>query len=450
MTATTAGSSSAASGKASPAIWIGLLLIAAAVVLLAFSTRDDPNIGTPGDPDGVGEFGLLAMRLLVEESGGQTQRNVGLPAADVDVAVMAIPAFGAPFGAEQDVNAVRTWEPLLDWVRDGGTLLTSLDVEGGPLSSGRLVDEDELVERGVCGLEELAGTQQVRPLEHVPVLPGPLDQTCFGSATEAVIVAQQVGEGRIVRVASIGLFANRALDDADNAAVLARLIDINTAPTVGFLPQPPIWFEAEQIDDNRPAELTEDSNGNPVPFGGVGNPFGVDGPVDSDGNPIGQGDEGLFGLLPASVLALLAGLGVSALLWALAKGRRLGSPVPEPVPIDLPSSSYVDAVGRLYGKAADAESRSASILRHDLRTDLARRVGMPADSSAEALATALSSGEQRLAVITMLDGPPPENDEQFVALAAELIETRDRIERGGVSTLSQSEDISIVTERTFR
>ena len=449
MTGATTGGPPA--GKASPLIWVGLLLAAAAVVLLAFTTRDDPNIGTPGDPNGVGEFGLLGFRLFVEESGGDTQRNVGLPGEDIDVAVMAIPRFGPPFGAEDGVNALETWEPLLDWVRDGGTLLTSLDVDGGPTGGLSFVEEDELVPRGQCSLEELAATQEVRPLEHNPVVPGPRDQSCFGNSTEAVIVVREVGQGRIIRVASMNLFANRALDDADNAAVLARLIRINAEPTVGFLPQPPTWFEAEQLDgEDAPAELRLDDVGNPIPYGGAGNPFGFDGPVDSDGNPIGQGDEGLFGLLPTSVLALLAGLGVSALLYALAKGRRLGSPVIEPKPIELPSSSYVDAVGRLYRNTADAEERSAAILRHDLRTDLARRVGMSPDSSAEQLATALASGDQRNAIIAMLDGPAPRNDDEFVALATELIETRDRIERGGVSTLARSEDISIVTERTFR
>lgn len=450
MTSASTGSSTAS--KASPIIWVGLLLAAAAVILLAFSTRDDPNIGTPGDPDGVGVDGLLALRLFVEESGGDTQRNVGLPGEDVDVAVMAIPSFGSPFGAEEGVNAVRSWEPLLDWVRDGGTLLTSLDVDGGPQGGVSFIeDEDLLVQRGQCTLEELSGTQEVRPLMHTPVIPGPRDLSCFGDSAEALIVVREVGQGRIVRVATMRLFANRALDDADNAAVFARLIRINSAPTVGFLPQPPIWFEAEEPaaagDD---AQLRRDDDGNPVPFGGAGNPFGVDGPVDSEGNPIGQGEEGLFGLLPTSVLAMLAGLAASALLYALAKGRRLGSPIIEPVPINLPSSSYVDAVGRLYRRTEDAESRSAAILRHDLRTDLARRVGMSSDSSAEDLATALVSSDERGAVIAMLDGPAPKNDDEFVALATQLINTRDRIERGGVSTLARSEDISIVTERTFR
>ncbi len=473
--------------QASPILWFGLLALAGLVILFALATRNDPNIGGEADPDGVGPNGLLAARLFVEEAGGNTQRNVGLPEEDVDVAILAgqgpvLPPFSA------DDTTVLSWQPLLDWVRNGGTLITTYDLPNAPKGGTAFVDGelgDLLVARGECTDPSLPGLTEVRPLDYIPVEVGADDTSCFGSSEQSLVVIRQFGEGRVVRVGTMALFYNRSLNRADNAALFARLIGIDDAPTVGFVPDPPVWFvlddEAEiEIDgpgdgdeasgsgddepesifdellgespfgDDPPLELDEE--GNPIPFdggGGLGGGgFGGDQPVDEDGNPVGAGDQTLLDLVDPAVLALIAGLTGAAILYAITVGRRHGSPISEEVPIELPSSSYVEATGRLFGKTEDATGRSSAILRHDLRTDLARRVGMASDSSAQDIATALVAGDQQAAIIHMLDGPPPANDDEFVALATQLIETRDRIERSGVATLATSEEFSLVTERT--
>ena len=433
--------------RASPILWISIIVMVAGMILLAVVSRDQPNLGGPGDPDGVGSEGLLGMRLFIEEAGGDTQRNVGLPSDDVDVAMMFLESPFPPFGAEDGENAIRTWGPLLEWVEQGGTLLTTLDVEDGPEGGLSFVEEDGAdqlrIQRGECDIDDLAGVDEIRPIAHIPVVIEDGDLSCFGDDDEAVVVVRNRGEGRIVRLASFGMFTNRALDDVDNAALLARLIRIDDEPVVAFLPSEPIWF---QIDEEG---IAVNDDGSPIEFGVPGGPFGG-GPVDSDGNPIGAGEDGLLDLLPRSVLAMILGLILSAFIYVLAIGKRLGSPIVEPVPIQLPSSSYVDAVGRLYRKADGATARSSMILRRDLRTELARRVGMAADSSADEIAGALVATEQRQAVVDLLDGPIPTSDDEFVALATRLIETRSRVERGGASLLGQNEDISIVTERTSR
>ena len=190
----------------------------------------------------------------------------------------------------------------------------------------------------------------------------------------------------------------------------------------------------------------------------VGPPAGATGfgggPVDDEGNPVGAGDESLLDLVPSRVIALLVGLGGAFLLYALSRGRRLGAPVLEPVPIELPSSTYTEAVGRLYARTENAAQRSAAILRADLRIDLARRVGMSSEASASDLAGALGSAADRGALIELLDGSAPANDGEFVELAAALSTTRERVDRGGMATLLVSDGISLesterkVTERT--
>ena len=428
MTATTA---SPQAGRASPLIWLGLAAIGLLVLLLAFSSNEPPNIGGVGDPDGLGPEGLLAARLFVEESGGETVREVGVPDPNIDVAILSNPDLSEPFSLDEDLELAMSWRPLLDWVRNGGTLLTSLDVPEGPEATRTFVpdsDNELLIGRGQCTISALDGVEQLRTPSHNLVTA--TESSCFGDA-EAFVVVESLGDGRIVRVATMGVFYNQHLDEADNAALFARLIRIEDQPTVGFVPVAPVWFTIEEDGEH---EL-EDSLGNE--FGGGGFP------LDSGGAPVGQGEASLFDLIDPAVLALIAGLAAAAALYAIAKARRLGSPVVEEVPIELPSSSYVEAVGRLYHGTEDARVRSASILRNDLRSDLARRVGMSADSSASDLASALVATDQQGAVVALLEGPAPQSDEQFVALATQLIETRDRVERGGVATLAQSEDIAI-------
>ena len=73
---------------------------------------------------------------------------------------------------------------------------------------------------------------------------------------------------------------------------------------------------------------------------------------------------------------------------------------------------------------------------------------MPADATVLELATAVSGANGRDELIRVLDGPAPTTDDEFVALSKELIEIRERVDRGGVATLARSDEMSFVDERT--
>ncbi len=418
----------------SPFLWVALLVVAALVIAIAFLGRSDAAVGGFADPDGTGPDGLLALRLFVDEAGGSAVRDVGLPSDEIDVAILAFPP-SPPFTADGiDIERAPNWGPLLDWVARGGTLVTSVDVETGPSVSGAVEDDEDLtVVQGLCSIDALAGVGEIRPLVHAKIAAENGDTSCFGESGEAVVVSRALGQGRIVRLGSIGAFTNRALDDADNGALAARLLLVNAEPTVGFLPAAPVWFV---VDDD--GEVVLDGDGVPVQDGGL---FGGQ-PVDEDGNPVGAGDSSLLDLIPRSVIPMLLALAGALLLFALSRGRRLGSPIEEPLPIELPSSSYVEAVGRAYGRVDDAKQRSATILRHDLRTEIARRVGMASDVTSMQLAEALSSGDDRQRLVQILDGPAPTTDEALVATAQQLVDTRERIDRGGVSALAASDEFA--------
>lgn len=406
---------------ASPLLWVGLLAMAAAVVAIAFAGRDSAEIGGFADPSGTGPQGLLALTLFVDEAGGSAVTGVDNPPADMAVAILATPAYNDVFSAvtgEPDRTS-ENYAPIIEWVEAGGTLITSVDVPGGPLAGTTFVEDDDLlITPGLCTLDVLSGVNEIRPLAHVPIVAEPSDDSCFGEGGEAVVVSRRQGAGQIVRLASMGLFFNRALDDADNGALAARLLRIDDEPRVGFLSGPPL---------------------DAIGAGG--------GPLNEEGEPVGAGDATLLELVPARVVALLVGLAGAFLIYAISRGRRLGSPVLEPKPIELPSSTYVDAVGRLYGRAEHAPQRSAAILRADLRNDLARRVGMSTDASAADLAGALGAQRDNAAVVNMLDGAAPADDAAFVALAATLNTTREQIDRGGVTALLRNDDEQMVTER---
>ena len=401
MTAVTASPA-----RPSPVLWVGLVALAAITVAIAFAGRDDPSIGGVADPEGTGRQGLGALRLLIEESGGTVVLDASSPTASTDSAVLATRAY-EDFLAEIEGRESRTEDnlrPVLDWVEAGGTLVTSVDVPGGPLASTRLfTDEDAVVDRGVCTSDLFDGVAEIRPLDYLAITVEPGDTSCFGSASQAVVVVREVGDGRIIRLATMGMFFNRALDDVDNAALAARALGLGDGRRVAFLSGPGV---------------------------GVGSAF--DGPVNEDGEPVGAGDSGLLDLVPTRVLAMVVGLAGAFLLYALARGRRLGSPVVEPLPVELPSSSYVEALGRLYTRADRPRARSAGILRHDFRTAAARRIGMSVEASTDELARTLSltTGLDPEAVRRLLDGPAPASDDELIELARGLAELRNRMERG--------------------
>jgi hypothetical protein len=395
----------ASTGRSNVIVWIGVALVAALVLLVAFAGQDDATVGTTGDPSGTGRTGMLALRLLVDESGGTTDADVDYPDASHDVAVMALPLYVdvlAQFDESEEDTTAEIVRPLLDWVEAGGVLITGVDLDGGPPSAFAFVDEDEEVGVGTCTIDRLAALTSVRALPHSPAEVATSDESCFGDGTEALVVERSLGAGSIVRLATSELMYNQSLDDADNAALMARVMNLGPGRSVAFLTGP----------------------------GLLGAPGTV--PVNEDGDPVGAGDGGVFDLVPNTVIALLVGLGGAFLLYALSQGRRLGSPVEEPQPIELPSSSYTEAVGRLFARAERAPARSGDVLRHEFRTGMARRVGLGAEASSEELARALAipTGMDEARLRDLLDGPPPADDAALVALATDLATARDAMTRG--------------------
>jgi hypothetical protein len=126
---------------------------------------------------------------------------------------------------------------------------------------------------------------------------------------------------------------------------------------------------------------------------------------------------------PAVALAAVA-----VIALALARGRRLGRLVPEPLPVVVRAVETTESRGRLYRRARD-RGRAAVILRRATLGRLARRLAAnPRDVDAVAAAAAGASGMPLAHVRALLAGAPPETDTDLANLASALTELEEKVQ----------------------
>jgi hypothetical protein len=125
-------------------------------------------------------------------------------------------------------------------------------------------------------------------------------------------------------------------------------------------------------------------------------------------------------VLPAALQLVLAGL-----LLALWRGRRLGPPVAEPLPVVVRAAEAVEGRSRLY-RRAQARDRAAAALRSGALARMVPRLGIDAagggDPPPDAVVSTVAarSGRPDAEVHALLYGPPPSEDAGLVYLADAL------------------------------
>jgi hypothetical protein len=138
-----------------------------------------------------------------------------------------------------------------------------------------------------------------------------------------------------------------------------------------------------------------------------------------------EDDRGARGILPHWVAWAALQLLVAGLVAALWRGRRLGPPVTEPLPVVVRAAETVEGRARLY-RRAQARDRAAEALRSGARARLVPRLGLgreaggDPDPRAVVEAVAELTGRPDARVDAALYGPPPTEDNALVALADEL------------------------------
>ncbi|KRE62179.1 DUF4350 domain-containing protein [Nostocoides sp. Soil756] len=128
---------------------------------------------------------------------------------------------------------------------------------------------------------------------------------------------------------------------------------------------------------------------------------------------------------PALVL-----VGIAFVAFALARGRRLGRLVPEPLPVVVRASETTESRAELY-RAADDRGRAARILRHATTGRLAHRLGLgpatPLDALVDAVARATALPPAQIDAV-LRDGPTPD-EAGLVALAQQLAHLEEKVAR---------------------
>lgn len=390
----TAASGDGAGGRRGclPLLVVGGLL----AIVVALLAGNDPGTrgGPPFDPDSVSPYGTRALVELLRAQGARVDVPDTFPPDDADTAVI----FSVPYTAlDDDGEPVSSVEPRLRrWVREGHTLVVadpSSDLVPRARASGVGFGVAEPLTRGTCSLAALAALDSVQPdrpfLYDVP----DGSASCVGSARAAFVVSTAEGRGRIVAVGDPGVFTNGLLGERDNAVLAVDLL----APAAG----------------TRVAVLR------PSIFGA-----GTDAGDLSVGSNLGD-------LVGPGVRFFVLQLAVGVAVYGWARGRRLGRPVLEPQPVQIAGSELVEARGRLLertGRPADAARR----LRNGLRRDLAPRLGLPADASADLLAQTIAdrTGLDPAHTAAALGDVPVLDDEQLLSLARQIESIREEVLHG--------------------
>jgi hypothetical protein len=175
-----------------------------------------------------------------------------------------------------------------------------------------------------------------------------------------------------VRLGGASVLVNQELGEADNAVLLASLL----APTA-----------ATAVQVLRP----------PLP---------------------GGGSAGLGDLVAPRVRLALWQLVVAFVLLAVWRARRLGRPVTEPQPVQIPGAELVVAVGNLLQRAK-GRGQAAGLLTDDLRRSLAQRLGLPPSAPPDQVADAAAqrTGIPRGRVLRALTPTTPRDEAELVALS---------------------------------
>ena len=359
--------------------WVAVVVGVALVVVVAGRGEEE---GNPLDPASPGPLGTKGLVEVLRELGGEVRVSGEPPGAGTETALLL----------SDDLSPGRR-QRLLDWVGRGGTLVVA-----DPSSGVTAVEQARSTQIGLldaeierrCDVAALADVGRVAApggiVFEIPEgqgVPG-ATRACFPRNDGAWLLVQPVGSGTVVRLGGASVLINRELGEADNAVLLASLLVPAEGTTVQVL-QPPLP---------------------------------------------GGGDAGLTDLIAPRVRLALWQLVVAFVLLALWRARRLGRPVAEQQPVQLPGAELVVAVGNLLQRAK-GRGQAAGLLTDDLRRSLAERLGLPPSTPADQVAdtVAARTGIPRERVLRTLTRSTPRDEAELVALSQAIDTVRREVIR---------------------
>jgi Domain of unknown function (DUF4350) len=244
----------------------------------------------------------------------------------------------------------------------------------------------------------------------------------------------QVARGGVefVVVGSADPFRDDRLAENDNARLAVDLL--TTRPTL-------VWLDLHRSEP-KPKSYSEDlpGPGGPIPSFAPGDERprgGSPRPRPSASRSVAPAGGGVQEqqdppspfppwVPPAFVLLALIGL-----VLVFARGRRLGAPVTEPLPIEVRGAETALGRSRLYRKAK-ARGAALETLRFEARRRLSVALGLPPSTERDALLEALAArtGSDREGLANVLFGPEPEDDDELQQRTTELLLLVERVTRG--------------------
>jgi Domain of unknown function (DUF4350) len=303
----------------SPRAWKALGVVVAAVVAVNLALqRIDGATGTPGGPTSsafaTGPDGLAAYAELVEREGHPVTR-LRTPPAESELDPGSTLVVLDPQGLTGEDNRA-----LLRFVRRGGRLIGGRWVgyawrAGGPRRAVPLVP-----------IPELAAVRRVESAGEGSWAPGGGALPALAGPGGTLLAVDELGAGRALLLADASPLQNRLLEHADNAALGLGLAG------------PP----------GRPVVFAESVHG--------------------------YGRASGLRAIPTSWRWTLGGLLVAALVWMVARGRRLGPPERARRALAPARREYVEALGAVL-----ARTRSPAAAGEIVRSAALERLGPGAE-----------------------------------------------------------------------
>jgi len=303
-----------------------------AMILVLSNPEENRYDRPPLDPRGTGPGGVAALVELLRAEGAQV-RIGGTPDERDDVVLQL-----------RDTFSGEAADGLRRWLRTGGTLVTA-DPYGGYIDS-TMPTQRTALEPGACELTAIRDDVRLDPGLPTSLTPAPNSSECFTSADGAGLTVTRAGAGLVVALSSSVTFTNEVLGRADNAVLATVLLVPNRGVRIRVL------------DPNR--YVSDDE----------------------------VGDGTVLGALPLRGSQAVTQAVIAFLAVALIRGRRLGRPVDEDLPVPLPAADLVLASGHLLDRNDDATD-AAERLRRRARRDLGVATGLGADPHPGELLTLL-------------------------------------------------------------
>ena len=350
--------------------WRVAVAVVAAVVAVDVLLRVLGTLtgGTPGGPGSssysTGGTGVGAYAELLGRHGHPVDRIRSEPRSARLAARDTVFLLDPPGVATADAAALR------DFVLRGGRLVGGGSAAGW--ARGLLAAPPEGAVAGplVVRASRLRGIEAVQSARGLAWRSAGSARPLLGRPGRTALAVSHLGRGELLLLADTSPLQNRLLGARDNAALGLAL--------AGAPGRPAVFLET---------------------YHGYGRGSGL-------------------AALPFRWKLLLTGLVLSALVWLVAKGRRLGPPESRQRELGPPRYVYVDAVAAVVARTRRRDEAVAPVRRR-ARETLLRRAGLPPDADDDALRAAA----RRLAVADAdVDAllRPARSDDDVVAVGRAL------------------------------